>query len=648
MFRPESLVRILAVVALTAGAGMARAADRPAGLKLSVTAGANTDQSEWPNVQLYVASGESASPFVPTGPFTAIWTGFVASELRAEYTFEAEAQGEVKLEVNGTAVFSGTGDGVHPVTGPVVKLNKGANALKVEFKAPAQGDAFIRLLWSNKETPRNPVPVASLSHDVTPELLAAIGLHAGRDLWAEARCVKCHAAPGGMPELAMDAPVLTGIGERRQEAWLARWIEDPQSMRAGTPMPRVFTGPEAKANAGAVAAYLGSLKTGVKPEGKDGDRELGRVLYDKLLCVACHNPPDTAAAEPGKISQKGVKGKFTPGALNEFLLRPEQHFAWIRMPNFRLTAEEAGNLAAYLNASADARFEAPAVATPDLIAKGRGLVEASGCVNCHVLEGVKSSVVAKSLAELGSDRWTAGCLADSVPDGAKAPRYAFAAGQRESLRAFAATDRASLARPTSADFLMRQSAHLNCTECHGKHEGFPTWELLAGKLKPEWAVRFIGGTETWKPRTWLENRMPSFPAYAAGLGEGLSTRHGWPAKTPAEVPGSAEDAENGRKLMRQSGGLSCVTCHSVGDFAATAVFEAPGLNLAHSFERLQQDYFRRWVRSPMSLDPTTKMPVYFDDEGKSPLAEFYGGDGPKTIGAMWEYLRLGAKMPKPE
>jgi hypothetical protein len=42
------------------------------------------------------------------------------------------------------------------------------------------------------------------------------------------------------------------------------------------------------------------------------------------------------------------------------------------------------------------------------------------------------------------------------------------------------------------------------------------------------------------------------------------------------------------------------------------------------------------------------MPVYFSDDGGSPLKEFYDGDGPKTLAAVWEYLRLGAKMPKPE
>ena len=41
-------------------------------------------------------------------------------------------------------------------------------------------------------------------------------------------------------------------------------------------------------------------------------------------------------------------------------------------------------------------------------------------------------------------------------------------------------------------------------------------------------------------------------------------------------------------------------------------------------------------------------PGYFDEEGKSPLPDVLGGDGPKTIGAVWEYIRLADKMPRPE
>ena len=60
-------------------------------------------------------------------------------------------------------------------------------------------------------------------------------------------------------------------------------------------------------------------------------------------------------------------------------------------------------------------------------------------------------------------------------------------------------------------------------------------------------------------------------------------------------------------------------------------------------ERLLPGYFRRWLRNPLSIDPQTKMPVYFD-EGKSPLTETLDGDAEQQIEALWQYLRLGTQM----
>jgi hypothetical protein len=76
------------------------------------------------------------------------------------------------------------------------------------------------------------------------------------------------------------------------------------------------------------------------------------------------------------------------------------------------------------------------------------------------------------------------------------------------------------------------------------------------------------------------------------------------------------------------------------------VFESEGINLAYSYERLLRDYYYRWMRNPLSIDPQTKMPVYFE-EGKSPLTEILDGDAEKQITAVWHYLRLGEKMPAP-
>ncbi|MCW5559212.1 MAG: c-type cytochrome, partial [Verrucomicrobiae bacterium] len=538
------------------------------------------------------------------------------------------------------------------VAGPNVRLNKGPNPFVIEYTPPSRGDAVMRLYWTNAETPLNPIPLAALSPTTHAALAASTAARTGRDLVYDSRCVRCHAVPAdpAAPELAMDAPSFNGIGSRRQVAWMARWIADPAALRPGTPMPRIFHGAEAGAQAEAVAAFLGTLKGAAFPAASPGDAESGKALFEKLHCVACHLPPEGGEARPEQISQKQVRAKFTPGALAAFLQKPEEHFAWIRMPNFKLSAEEAGHLAAYLESVADPADPPAAAADEALVSKGRTLVAASGCLNCHALEGVKNELQARALAELPADRWTAGCLADAPAEGSKAPVYAFTGEQRTALHAWASTDRASLARGTEADFLERQSRHLHCAECHGKMEGFPHWELLRGKLKPEWAAKFIGGTESWKPRPWLEARMPAFPAYASGLARGLATSAGQAlASAPDPAPSDAATlAEAGQKLVSANGGFACVSCHGVGEFGATQVFEAPGINLAHSFERLQPEYFRRWIRAPTSIDPESKMPVYFDENGQSPLPEVLEGDGPKTISAVWEYLRLGEKAPRPE
>ena len=80
---------------------------------------------------------------------------------------------------------------------------------------------------------------------------------------------------------------------------------------------------------------------------------------------------------------------------------------------------------------------------------------------------------------------------------------------------------------------------------------------------------------------------------------------------------------------------------------ATQVFESAGINLAYSGERLLKRFYQRWVRNPLAIDPATKMPVYFDEEGRSPLTEIYDGNGAKQIEAIWQYIRKGNKMPPP-
>jgi hypothetical protein len=77
------------------------------------------------------------------------------------------------------------------------------------------------------------------------------------------------------------------------------------------------------------------------------------------------------------------------------------------------------------------------------------------------------------------------------------------------------------------------------------------------------------------------------------------------------------------------------------------VVESPGVNLAYSGERLLKPFFHRWVMNPQAIDPATKMPGYFDAQGRSQLTEILDGDGARQIEAIWQYVRLGTNMPAP-
>jgi len=316
------------------------------------------------------------------------------------------------------------------------------------------------------------------------------------------------------------------------------------------------------------------------------------------------------------------------------------------MPNFQLSEEEAQRLAAFLTSRAEPATEASTPADAGTIERGKQLVQTSGCLNCHVAP-LENQFKAKPLTALPTDAWDQGCLAAQPRDDAKAPFFDFTNEKRAALQAFAATDRASLSRHVPAEFAQRELRSLNCRECHGQFEGFPPVDDLGGKLKPEWLQSFIGGEVPYKPRPWLEARMPSFPAYGKWLGEGMAEAHGFSPQTPEESPLDQEAVVIGQRLVSMNGGFGCIACHAVGKVAATLVFESAGINLAHSGARLQRPYFERWMRNPIAIDPLTKMPAYFTPEGTSPLTDVCEGNALMQIDAIWQYLRMGEKMPPP-
>jgi len=629
-----------------------------------------------PNVWLYVEAGKPPTPFLAAGNFTAIWEGFLNADLRGSYLFRADLSGSLKIEINGAVVLEAIGaGGASPLSKPV-QLNKGPNAFKATFSSPAQGDAFVRLAWTEKAPYTGPIPDAALTHAPTLEVKQSVQRYLGRELFFNSRCVKCHTettADSSAPELKMDGPSFEGIGARRHYEWMTRWILDPRSVRPAAHMPKLLHGPAAKEDAAAIAAYLASLKNepAVKfaaplvtrqstPKEGEGAAPSGEAkpIYERLRCAGCHNPPDATEIDPAKLSQKGVGTKFPRGKLAEFLRAPEAHYAWTRMPNFRLSEQEAKELEDYLLTASDKPKDAVAPTDAAILERGRQLVQTTGCLNCHGGLKLENQFRTPPLNALPSrhlkdrSKLPPGDCLGATP----AADYGFTADQRAALDTFTIDGLPSLSRHAPAEFAQRQTRLLNCNACHGQIDLVPTFETLGGKLKPEWTAKFIAGDFPHKIRydthpkgePWVAARMPAFPAQAKWLAEGLAQLHGYAPKTLTEPPVEAELAKQGQKLVGKDGGFSCISCHAVGPALATEVFESEGVNFAYSADRLLPDFYRRWVRNPLAIEPQTKMPVYFDEEGKSPLTEILGGDGDAQLAAMWEYLRLRDKMPAPK
>ena len=100
------------------------------------------------------------------------------------------------------------GEGTKPEVSRAVKLNKAPTPSWWNMRRRQRGDAFLRLYWTNSETPRNPIPLSMLTPATNAALATAISVRTDATFGFESRCVRCHVTSGTAPELSMDAPDL--------------------------------------------------------------------------------------------------------------------------------------------------------------------------------------------------------------------------------------------------------------------------------------------------------------------------------------------------------------------------------------------------------------------------------------------------------
>jgi cytochrome c2 len=669
---------------------MTAAAEPRPGLALKLEGGS---KSPFPDARvsrlaaLFVPAGSPPSSFLPAGSFRAMFEGYLEAELRDDFAFSLEGRGTAALSIDGKPVLEAKGEDLSKAPPATVELRQGRNRISLDYRSPPAGDAALRLLWSSADFASEPVPARVLSHDAGDPLLASrLLLRTGRALASERRCFRCHVGPESRSAPA--APELAGVGGRLRGEWLARSIDDPRAVRTDAAMPRVFRsdGREIDSRAANVAALLASL-------GSEGGRsddsippgpkrvEKGRQCFRDLGCLGCHSLAERGgSAASGRRPLGGLAFKWRPAALGDFLLGPDRRYPWIRMPDFKLAPEEAEELASFLLASTPSKSEpaAPPHGPPPDPARGRKLIEESGCLACHEAPpGFSNRFRAPALGAIAAR----GCLAADPAGAGAAPDFRLSAEERAALAAFLDA-RSSAGEEPAAEFAAREVEALRCGACHARDGGpdglsgladelkalgtdlppaaaapggegpdgktldqtRPDLTWTGEKLRPEWMAGFVAGRNREPIRPWLHARMPAFPSRADLLARGLAAEHGFPPAVPVNPPADREMSSLGKKLLGREGGFGCTSCHDLGTTPAQGAFEAKGINFIYTCERLRKPFFHRWMMSPLRVAPETRMPQFADPEGRSPFTDVLGGDARQQFEAIWHYLLAGRAL----
>jgi mono/diheme cytochrome c family protein len=610
---------------------------------------------------LLVKAGESPTPFLPAGEFGVTWKGTLVLAERQRLAFSFEGEGKATLTIDGEEVLSEEGT-LGAKASKSTRLNRGDHEITITFRSKPDGSGRFRLFWEERAFPKQSVPPTAFKAEVTED-----PARKGRLLYAENHCSKCHVGGvAGMTELNELAPLIFSTGSRLNEEWLARWIANPSAMRADTRMPTLVDASteEGKQQAADVAAYLMTLKAGETPAAPDkGLAQKGGEHFHRLGCAACHTSPGVSTVDVtrGRVPLHNVSSKFQPGALVEFLKKPDALYPHIGMPDFGLSDAEAKEIAAFI-LDESGKVEKPKSEFPKGDAtRGAALATSLNCGACHA--GTGTPTFSTPVESLFTKDWAAnGCV--SGKHAGKEPKLALSDEDRAALIAFSKKGTTPLTRHVPSEYAAAKVKALRCTSCHGMDgkpslldathvetkslvahvhgenekldQSRPHLTYIGEMLYSSYMEKMINGAATPRPRPWLDMRMPAFHGYATELGKGLACVHG---VEPGEAPAAAPDAglsEIGKKLASLDG-FGCTTCHGVGPVKPTAAFEVEGVNFALSHERLRKEWYSRWMDNPPAVTAGSKMPRY-SEEGKSQRPEL-DGDAQKQFDAIWNYIQ---------
>ncbi|MBT4846872.1 MAG: hypothetical protein HON92_15695, partial [Planctomycetaceae bacterium] len=150
-------------------------------------------------------------------------------------------------------------------------------------------------------------------------------------LLGELNCVSCHNPSEAVSASihTKTAPHLDNVGSRVRSGFIRDFLSNPHQVKSGSTMPDMFANmgvTEKQTVIDELTHFLASTGTmadsPVKPDGVNK----GRVLFNQIGCLACHDPQEATdgktTAIGGSIAFPALSKKYTLNSLAEFLANP--------------------------------------------------------------------------------------------------------------------------------------------------------------------------------------------------------------------------------------------------------------------------------------------------------------------------------------
>jgi len=214
-------------------------------------------------------------------------------------------------------------------------------------------------------------------HSGNMPLKEAETLSLGLSVFEKSGCYACHNVDR-WDDAPKPGPSLYKLASKTNKEWTYKWIMDPRSFRHNTWMPHFFKKgnnnssddiKRAEQEVLAMTEYLFSKSDSFETINIDnsGDYERGRVLLNSLGCKGCHqiqpdpdpnyNPTIQALRSEQGPNLINLGSKVNEDWLVSWLKNPYSYHEGTKMPNLRLSDQEAKDIATYLLADKNKDFD---------------------------------------------------------------------------------------------------------------------------------------------------------------------------------------------------------------------------------------------------------------------------------------------------